>query len=126
MSSEADRWAFHCVSKGIRDPERSATNVGFGAATGLGCLLFLNSGLTSCKHPDTDDRIANVLTGLSLDEIDNLWGVAATFYIAWNQRFQIGLDFTGEFDTYQALAHAIYRQLDPIKHKEEDRRMGLD
>lgn len=126
LEGEADKWAFDCVSRGIRGPERSATTVGFGAVTGLGSLLFLNRGLTSGTHPDKDDRIGSVLSGLSLDEKDSLWGVAAAFYMAWDQRFQAGLDISGEFDTYQALVQAILGQLESIKREEQDRQMGLD
>ena len=126
LEREADQWALDCVSKGIRPPERSRTVVGFGAAVGLGSLLFLNRSLTSSTHPDKNDRIGNVLSNLAIDERDNLWGVAATFYMIWDQRFNGGLDFSGEFDTYKDFLQAINGQLESKKRKTRTSRWGLD
>jgi len=123
---EADKWALDCVSKGIQQPQRSLTAVGFGAVAGLGSLLFLNRDLTSRTHPDKNDRIRNVLSGLSLDDYHSLWGIAAAFYIAWDHRFSAGLHFSGEYETYRALVRAIDSQLESKKREKQERRIGLD
>ena len=123
---EADEWAFIRVGKGIESPDRNKTIVGFGAVVGLGGLLFLNRNLTSQTHPDKNDRIGNLLSSLSLDELDNLWGIAATFYIIWNHAFNVGLDISKEFDSYKDLVQVIDDQLKPIKLVEEEHQMGLD
>jgi len=123
---EADRWAVERVRKGIRPPERSKTAVGFGVVAGLGSLLFLNRELTSSTHPDKDDRIHNALLALSVDDLDSLWGIVAAFYAAWDRRFGVGIDYSGEYENYKALVDHIERQLDPLKRDEEVRRFGLD
>jgi hypothetical protein len=114
----ADKWALERVLRGIRPPQRTLTAVGFGAIVGLGSLLFLSQSLTSPSHPDADHRIRSLLSALSLDSGDNLWGVAAAFYIAWNIRFSTGLDFSGDYEDYEALVRAIGRQLGSRKRLE--------
>ncbi len=116
----ADKWAFERVVKGIRPPQRTLTAVGFGAIVGLGSLLFLSQSLTSPSHPDSDHRIRILLSSLSLDPGDNLWGVVAAFYIAWNIRFSTGLDFSGHYEDYEALVRAIDRQLGSRKRIESN------
>ena len=124
---EADKWAFIHVIKGIGSPDRNKTTVGFGAVVGLGGLLFLDRNLTSQTHPDKNNRIGNLLSSLSLGELDNLWGIAATFYIIWDHAFNVGLDiYKEEFDSYKDLVQAVDDKLKPIKLKEEERRMRLD
>jgi len=125
LEQEADQWAFICVQKGIRG-ERTTTTVGFGAIAGLGSLLFLQPELTSRTHPDKDDRILNVLNGLSLDEKDSLWGIAAAFFLAWKEGFNGDINLPIEFDTYRELVLAIRSQLKSLKRQEEESRMGLD
>ena len=126
FENEADQWALTQVVKGIQPPGRNQTIVGFGAIVGLGAFLFLNRNLTSRTHPDKNDRIGNVLSGLSIGELDNLWGIAATFYIAWNHAFCVGLDIAKIYDSYKELVQAIDDQLKPKKLVEENRRLGLD
>ncbi len=123
---EADRWALEHVLKGVREPDRSMTTVGFGAIAGLGSLLFLNRGLTSQTHPDKDERIRNVLLGLQIDDLDNLWGVAAAFYVAWDIRFSAGLELSPQYETYGALVRAIDTQLESKKQDGQERRLRLD
>ena len=125
MEHEADQWALSHVIKGIRE-ERSRTMVGFGAIAGLGALLFLESEITSGTHPDTDDRMISVLNTLCSDSRDNLWGVAATFFIAWNFGFDKGLDLPTECDTYEALFQEIVGLLTHLKRQEDLRWFGLD
>jgi len=123
---EADKWAVERVSRGMRPRGQSQTAVGFGFIAGLGSLLFLNRELTSRTHPDKNNRIRTALVALAIDDLDSLWGIAAVFYIAWNQRFDAGLDFSGEFDTYKALVDHIDAQIASMKSDEESRRIGLD
>jgi hypothetical protein len=129
LEREADKWALHQVVRGIRPPERSLTAVGFGAVVGLASLLFLNRNLTRPNHPDIDARIRHVLSGLSIDDPDNLWGVAVTFYVAWDKLFSVGIDFARKYKTYGALVRAIERQLKLRKQrprKREEHVLGLD
>jgi len=111
LEIEADKWALERVLRGVRSPHRTLTAVGFGAIVGLGSLLFLSQSLTRPSHPDTDHRISNLLAALSLDPGDNLWGITATFYIAWNTRFSAGLDLLGNYPNYNALVRSIERKL---------------
>jgi hypothetical protein len=126
FEQEADQWALARVRKGIRPPERTYTMVGFGAIAGLGSLLFLKRELTSDTHPDKDERIINVLTSLSIDDEDNLWGIAAAFFIVWNEYFKGDMDVSGEYNTYKDLIQAIREQLQPLKRHKENGRMRLD
>jgi len=121
LEHEADKWALDRVLKGVRPPVRSLTTIGFGAIAGLGSLLFLSSHLTSQCHPDANNRIRSVLTALPLDARDNLWGIAAAFYIAWNIRFSVGLDFSGHYATYGKLVQAIDSHLESKKRLESKR-----
>lgn len=129
---EADKWALKRVLRGVRPPQRTLTAVGFGAIVGLGSLLFLNDSLTSRSHPDVDHRIRSLLSALPLDARDNLWGVAAAFYVAWNLRFSAGLDFSGDYEDYKTLVRAIDKQLESRKRLESNasqsvvrRKLGL-
>jgi Peptidase U49 len=122
LENAADKWAFDRILKGIRHPKRTLTTVGFGAIAGLGSLLLLNRNLTSQTHPDINDRIRSVLARLPIDPRDSLWGIAATFYFAWNNRFNGGLDFSRKYETYSALVEAIDSQLESRKQLELNRR----
>jgi hypothetical protein len=103
------------------------TTVGFGAIAGLGSLLFLDRDLTSRKHPDKDECIRNVLSGLRIDDRDNLWGVAAAFYVAWDNLFTAGLELSAQYETYGALVRAIDTQLESRKADGgQERRLRLD
>lgn len=129
LEREADKWALERVAKGIHPPERSLTTVGFGAVVGLGSLLFLSRGLTSLKHPDKDHRIRHVLSGFDMDDFHSLWGVAVAFYVAWDSRFSVGLDFANHYKTYGALLRAVERQLKSNKQvprKKEEHGFRLD
>lgn len=122
---EADAWALERVIRGI-DPERTKTTVGFGAVAGLASILFLGTDLTSSDHPDTDNRIRAVLEGLGGEKIDNLWGIAAAYYVAWSTYYKIDLDLEGEFDTYGEFVDEIESQLRDRKASEEMRRFDFD
>lgn len=129
LENAADKWAIDRILKGVRSPDRTLTTVGFGAIGGLGSLLLLNPNLTSQTHPDINDRIRGVLTGLPISPRDGLWGIAAAFYFVWNHQFDGGLDFSHNY-TYCALVEAIDRQLYPkkqleLKRREEQRAKGL-
>ena len=123
---EADNWAIARVKRGIRSADRNTTVVGYGAIVGLGGLLFLNRNLTSRSHPDKNDRITNVLSMLSLPDLHNLWGIAATFYLLWDHAFQVGLNFPRDFASYKELVQWTNHQLQPLKLGEEEDRVGLD
>ncbi len=122
LEDAADKWALDRILGGICYPKRPLTNVGFGAIVGLGSLLLLNRNLTSQTHPDINDRIRSVLARLPIDPRDSPWGIAATFYFAWNNRFNSGLDFSSRYETYSALVEAIDSQLEPRKQLELNRR----
>ena len=103
-------------------PERTYTTVGFGAVIGLGCLLFLNRELTSRTHPDGDGRIFTLLSRLGIEETDNLWGIAAAVFAAWNKYVNGGITIPREHETYKDLVEAIMEQLEPLKKREEHKR----
>lgn len=124
--SEADAWAMGRVTRGIRNPDRPATTVGFGAIAGLASVLLLGAEITSITHPDTDERIRAVMQGLGPDRMDNLWGVVAAYYIAWSVHYGVDLQLAQQFDTYGDCVDAIEKQLRPRKDAEERRRFGLD
>ena len=117
FEQEADLWALSRVQKGIRSPKRSQTTVGFGVIAGLGSLLLLNKDLTQHDHPDNDERIANIMTGLNLNDIENLWGVAATFFWLWKEVFGVRLNISSEFNTYKEFFQDIICQLQPFEAK---------
>ena len=116
FEQEADLWALDRVRKGIKSPERSQTTVGFGIIAGLGSLLLLDKDLTQGDHPDNDERIANIMTGLDIDDKDSLWGVAATFFWLWKDLFGIRLNTPSEFNTYKDFFQDIICKLQPMKH----------
>ena len=115
LEQEADLWALDRVLKGIKLPKRTKTTVGFGVIAGLGSLLFLNSKLTQHDYPDNDERIANIMTGLDIDDIESLWGVAVTFFLLWKEIFGIRLNISSEFNTYKEFFQDIICQLQPLK-----------
>ncbi|MDE2999893.1 MAG: phage exclusion protein Lit family protein [Gemmatimonadota bacterium] len=123
---EADAWALERVIRGVKHSPENKETVGFGAIAGLACLLFLRKDLTSRTHPDTDSRIRAVLERLGEEKIKNLWGIAATYYVAWSHASSAGLDFGVEFDTYGDFVDHIERQLSEIKFCEEKRRFTFD
>ena len=125
FEQEADLWALDRVRKGIRSPERSQTTVGFGVIAGLGSLLLLNRKLAQRDHPDNDERIANIMTGLDIDDKDSLWGVAATFFWLWKDLFGICLNTPREFNTYKDFFQDIICKLQPIKRTQSNL-MNLD
>ena len=115
LEREADRIALDWVMNGIREPERPRTTVAFGALIGLGSLLFLRLRLTSCTHPDIDERIANIITESAVEDRDNLWGIGTVFFFLWKKRFNVCLKIATEYDTYRELFEDIIRQLQPLK-----------
>lgn len=114
LEQEADLRALTWVRKGI-GPNRPLTTVGFGAIVALGSLLFLDRRLTSDTHPDRDDRIANMMTCFAIEDQGLLWGIAATFFLLWEKRFNISLDISSEYDTYKELFQDIVCQLQSLK-----------
>ena len=126
VEAEADRWALKRVIRGINDTTRAKTTVGFGAVAGLASVLFLGTELTSDSHPDTDTRFRAVLEGLGEEKTGDLWGIVASYYIAWSTFYGVRLDFDGEFDTYCDLVDEIERQLQDRKVFEEMRGFGFD
>ena len=114
LEQEADLCALTWVRKGI-GPDRSLTTVGFGAIVALSSPLFLDRRMVSDTHPDKDERIANMMTCLAVEDRGLLWGIAATFFLLWKERFNISLNISSEYETYKELFQDIVCQLQPLK-----------
>ena len=76
-----------------------------------------NGKCAGCSRPSWC-RSASVLAGLPLDARDNLWGIAAAYYIAWNIRFSADLEFSGHYASYGKLVRAIDSHLESKKRRE--------
>lgn len=114
LEKEADDRAIELILKGVTS--KTKTTKLLGTLIGLCCMLYFNHETKGTKHPDTDDRIDNLLSRIEhTPENDNLWGIASLAYKLWDMQFSKLMIFPQEVELFKHLYDDIRQQV--IKNK---------
>jgi len=82
----ADERSIRMILQGVT-PETELT-VHAGLLTGICSLLFFRSKTKGTTHPNTDDRIDQLLRIIDAKATSPLWGMAALSFKLWDDQFQ--------------------------------------
>lgn len=87
-----------------------------GILVGVLSLLFLKRALGGGDtHPDLDLRLKTIIERLSLDEIDNLWGIAGMAISLWSNEFGKDVKIPQSGDTYKELFYELLKDLGRLR-----------
>ncbi|MDN3551000.1 phage exclusion protein Lit family protein [Mucilaginibacter aquaedulcis] len=95
------------------ETEEMKATIHTGVLIGLCSLLFLRRTAKGTTHPNTDDRINNLLTIIQPDEASPLWGIAALAFKLWDDQFQKFFSWsTHNLGSYKELYFFVKRQIE--------------
>lgn len=112
FEEEADAYAINTIKQGLPNGWDSLSDanrlvVENGIVLGLLSMFFFSATTTGLKHPNTEDRLTNVLEKLDLKNNEHAWGIACVGLQMWDEQF--GLEF--EWEEGQILYKEQYFQI---------------
>ena len=110
----ADEYSFSIISKSFGSEK--GFSLKYGIILGLISLIFFDDTMYGGdKHPDPDHRLINILSKMSLDEKDNLWGVASLSILLWIEYYHKNIVLPSMFNSYKELFDYVVQKLGDIK-----------
>lgn len=113
---KADDYAIDKISYNFTS-QRGAT-FKFGIIAGISSLILLGRSLSGGNtHPDIDDRLKKAIEKMSLNELDNLWGVASLAFRFWAIKYNIDyIEYPQSIDSYKELFTITLNKINDIKN----------
>jgi len=108
---EADKRALELMQKGITDNTKEIISISI--VVGLCCLLYFKHTTISNKgtHPDTDNRIHNVLEQMDPESSSPIWGIAYIAYRLWDYKFLKMYLWSNDTSSNKELYYNLYNQI---------------
>ena len=85
--------------------------VEIGAVIGILSSFFLKSSTVGVRHPNTEDRLSNLLERLKLNEDNFAWGLSCIGLKLWDEQFGKNLIWKEDFLTYKTLYYDLVTQI---------------
>jgi len=113
---KADEFAYSKLVDGINNPVFKST-IRLGLIAGFSALIIIQKSLRdySGQYPDADERFKIAMQELSIDEEDNMWGVACLAWKLWSDKNSKDLGWALSYDTYKELFEATVIKVDEFK-----------
>lgn len=106
---EADKYALDTISKMKNGVNRWAIEVGVVFA--VLSMFYFKASTESKKHPNTEDRLTNILELQNLDDEHYAWGIACIGLKNWSEQFQLGLSISKDILTPKQLYYDLVSQI---------------
>lgn len=92
-------------------------SIELGILIGLSSMLFFrNSTYGGATHPDTDNRIKNLLEKLNPSFDQPIWGVAALFFKMWDNQFKFNFNWPIHVNDFKELFYNVLQQIEEQKN----------
>ena len=112
---EADNNAIEKIKSGLSDKTTLSQShklaVEIGVVIGLLSMFYFKASTEAVKHPNTEDRLTNILEKLELEELHPAWGIACVGLQKWDLQFGINLIWDIKLGTYKEQYYEIISQI---------------
>ena len=87
-----------------------------GAIVALSSIIFFDDSLKGGdEHPDPDERIKNIIAKMSLNDLDDEWGIASLSFILWSIHYKRKFDLPKEVSCFKELFDKILLNVPLVK-----------
>lgn len=116
FESEADNTAIDKMKEGmsympipLAESHRLAIEIG--AIIGVLSMLFFRATTEGVRHPNTEDRLTNVIERLDLIDNDAAWAIACVGLKFWDSQFGHNFEWQENPNSYKEEYYAIIKQI---------------